>query len=88
MAFAKDMISACLAISLASAPVIAQANTRAADHATSYVIVDEDDDDDEVGVWVYLFGGVALWAVFAAALDGGSSKEKPTVPANQSNGAN
>ncbi|MEP5936805.1 MAG: hypothetical protein ABJ239_00605 [Erythrobacter sp.] len=87
MGFAKEITSAFAAISLAITPVAAQANTRAADHATAYAVID-DDDDDEVAVWVYLFGGVALFALLAATLDGSSGTERPTVPTNQSNGAN
>ena len=90
MAFSGTVTGAMAVLSLAFAPIAAQANTRAADYGTSYAPAadDDDDDDDGVAVWALIFGGVGIWAVFAAAIDGGSGKDKPTVPNNQSNGAN
>mgnify|MGYP001032365530 CR=1 FL=1 len=89
MAFAKKQILAGMtAFSLIAAPIAAQADTRAGDNTAAYAVPIGDDDDEGVAVWVYLFGGVALWALLAAGIKGGSSGDKPTIPNNQSNGAN
>jgi len=89
MTFAtKHILASLTAFSLVAAPVAAQADTRANDNAAAYAVPNDDDDDDGVAVWVYLFGSTALFALFAAGIKGGASDERPTVPNNQSNGAN
>ena len=87
---AKHLLASLTALSLVVAPVAAQADTRASDNAAAYAVpvVVVDDDDDGIAVWVYLFGSAVLFAMLAAGIEGGASDERPSVPNNQSNGAN